>query len=665
MAKFSPQKTKKKRRVRWFLACLLFFLILIPCSCVVGIYLYFSHDLPHLASVEDYQPKIVTKVFSDEGEIIAEFFVERRYLIPLEKMPTHLIQAFISAEDARFFEHQGIDILSIIRALIKNIESMDIVQGGSTITQQITKSLLLSPEKNYSRKIKEAILARRIEQALSKNDILAIYLNQIYLGQRSYGVEAAALTYFGKHASELNLAESALLAGLPKAPSTYSPLHQPLKAKQRQRYVLQRMVERGYINEAQAYEAENLPLHIAPPENKNITLAPYLTEYIRQYLESTYGTEVLYGEGLKVYTPLNLFMQKAAQKAIETGLKDFEARQKYQEGRSDVQGALIAMEPKTGYIKSLVGGVNFLENQFNRTMQARRQPGSAFKPIIYAAALDKGYSTTTKIIDSPLVFKIRTEQGEFWEPQNYDLEFKGPTTLRSALSYSRNVITVKILQDIGIDCVIEYARRLGISAPFNRNFSLALGSSGVSLLEITRAYSVFANQGILVEPIFITKIIDRNGTTLETHKPRLTQAISPQTAYLMVSLLTSVVEEGTGKKVKALQRPCAGKTGTTNEVRDAWFIGFTPDLIAGTWVGFDDEKPLGKHETGAVAASPIWLNFMKDILEGTPLKTFSIPEGIVFVKIDPETGKPPTTHSHEVIFECFKEEPPSGTGEVL
>jgi penicillin-binding protein 1A len=650
-----PKKSSKMRKLWWMIFFIILFFLIIPGILAVGTYTYFSYDLPRLTSVEDYTPKTVTQVFSENGEIIAEFFVEKRYIIPIEEMPATLIRAFISSEDARFFEHQGIDLLSISRALIKNIKSMDIVQGGSTITQQITKSLLLSPEKSYTRKIKEAILARRIENSLSKRDILSIYLNQIYLGHRSYGVEAAALTYFGKHASELNLAESALLAGLPKAPSAYSPIRHPLKAQKRQRYVLQRMLQRGYITKGQAKEAADMILNIVPPENKNIKVAPYFTEHLRQYLENTYGTDLLYGEGLKVYTPLNLLMQKSAQRAVESGLNDFETREGSQKDESRVQGALVAMEPRTGHVKALVGGVKFLENQFNRAIQARRQLGSAFKPIVYAAALDKDYVTTTIIIDSPLIFKIKSDM-EFWEPRNYDLEFKGPITLRKALAYSRNIITIKILQDIGIDYVINYAKRLGIDSPLNRDLSLALGSSGISLLEITRAYAVFANQGFKVEPIFITKVTDRNGTVLEENKPRLSQAISPQTSYIMTSLLKSVVEEGTGRKVKALHRPCAGKTGTTNDVRDAWFIGFTPHIIAGTWVGFDDEKPLGKHETGAVAASPIWLKFMQEVLEGTPMKTFSIPEGIIFVKIDPETGKPPSPQSQKIIFECFKEE---------
>jgi penicillin-binding protein 1A len=648
------RKSPGKRKVYWVLFCVFIGLLVVSVALVAGFYIYFSKDLPRLTSVKDYSPNVVTRVFSEHGEVIAEFFVEKRYAIPIEDMPTELIEAFIAAEDARFFEHQGVDFFSIIRALKKNITSMDIVQGGSTITQQITKSLLLTPEKSYARKIKEAILAYRIEKSLSKSDILSIYLNQIYLGHRSYGIEAAALTYFGKTASQLNLAESALLAGLPKAPSAYSPIRHFNRAKRRQRYVLERMVQRRYITEAEAREAAEVPIVITSAENKNITIAPYFTEHLRHYLKSTYGPEVLYSGGLQVYTPLNLFMQKTAQQAVEAGLADFEKREGYQEGEPHVQGALVAMEPQTGYIKALVGGVNFLENQFNRATQARRQPGSAFKPFVYAAALDKYYTPTTTVIDSPLIFTLESDK-QFWEPRNFDLKYTGPVTLRKALSASRNIVTIKILQDIGVGYVINYARTMGITSPLNHDLSLALGSSGVSLLELTRSYAVFANQGLLAEPVFITKVVDRDGVVLEENKPRLQQVISSPTAYLMTSLLKSVVNEGTGRRVRALKRSCAGKTGTTNDVRDAWFVGYTPDIIAGTWVGFDDQKPLGKNETGAVAASPIWLNFMQGILEGTPRKIFSIPEGIVFMRIDAETGKPVTPKTKKVTFECFKD----------
>lgn len=651
-----PRKSPGKRKVYWTLFCVFIVLLIVSAALLAGFYIYFSKGLPRLTSVKDYSPNVVTQVFSEHGEVIAEFFVEKRYAIPIEDMPTELIEAFIAAEDARFFEHQGVDLFSIMRALIKNITSMDIVQGGSTITQQITKSLLLTPEKSYARKIKEAILAYRIEKSLSKSDILSIYLNQIYLGHRSYGIEAAALTYFGKTASKLNLAESALLAGLPKAPSAYSPIRHLNRAKRRQRYVLERMVQRRYITEDEAREAAEVPIVIISAENKNITIAPYFTEHLRNYLKRTYGPEMLYSGGLQVYTPLNLFMQKTAQQAVEAGLADFEKREGYQEGEPRVQGALVAMEPQTGYIKALVGGVNFLENQFNRATQARRQPGSAFKPFVYAAALDKYYTTTTLVIDSPLIFTLEPDNDkEFWEPRNFDLKYTGPVTLRKALSASRNIVTIKILQDIGVGYVINYARTMGITSPLNNDLSLALGSSGVSLLELTRSYAVFANQGLRAEPVFITKVIDRDGVVLEENKPRLQQVISAQTAYLMTSLLKSVVDEGTGRRVRALKRTCAGKTGTTNDVRDAWFVGYTPDIIAGTWVGFDDQKPLGKNETGAVAASPIWLNFMQGVLDGTPMKKFSIPEGIVFMRIDAATGKPVTPMTKKITFECFKD----------
>ncbi len=634
-----------------FLCCSL---IVIPVMILAGFYFYYSRDLPRLNSVKDYQPKIVTQVLSESGEIIAEYFVEKRYLISMDEMPPVLIDAFIAAEDERFFEHQGIDVLSIVRALIKNLRSMDIVQGGSTITQQVTKSLLLTPEKSYARKIKEAILAYRIEKSLSKADILSIYLNQIYLGQRSYGVEAAAQTYFNKSAADLNLAESALLAGLPRAPSAYSPIRHLERAKRRQQYVLERMAESGYITRDEAQAALDYPLKIAPAENKNITVAPYIAEQVRQYLQTAYGNASLYGDGLKVHTSVNLLMQDAAQRAVESGLKAFEKRQGVKKGDPRVQGALVAMEPRTGSVKALVGGLRFLENQFNRATQARRQPGSAFKPIVYAAALDKSYTTASIIIDAPIVFPSRGKQ-PFWEPKNFDREFEGPVTFRHALSHSRNVITVKILQDIGVGYAIKYARKLGISAPLEPNLTLALGSSGVSLLELTRAYAVFANQGMLAEPLFITKIVDRHGNVLEENKPRLSRVISPETAYLMTSLLQSVVEEGTGRGVRALKRPCAAKTGTTNDMRDAWFIGYTPDLIAGTWVGYDIEKPLGKRETGAVAASPIWLRFMQEVMEGTEIQVFPVPDGIIFRQIDADTGGDVTDLTTRTIFECFKE----------
>ncbi len=687
-------------------------------------------------------------------------------------MPPALINAFIAAEDSRFYKHKGIDFYSIIRAFFKNLEAGTIVQGGSTITQQVTKSFLLSPERSYTRKLKEAILAYRIDKAFNKKEILFLYLNQIYLGHGAYGVEAAAENYFGKSVKEMNLAECAILAGLPQAPSKYSPFKHPERAKQRQIYVLNRMVDEGYISNIQATEAINTAVEIKPRRNWYIEEIPYYTEQVRRYVEEKYGRDVLYTQGLKIYSAANIEMQKIARGEIKKGLYELDKRQGFRgsqkklapeeietfsrtiqselddhpleagqtvEGvvikvddknkavtvrignslgqialedmkwarkpdlevayyetkvklpsealhagdvilvkvkekikESDVwqlaleqepvaQAALLCLEAETGFVKAMIGGRDFRDSQFNRAFQSRRQPGSAFKPIIYAAALDKEFEETDKIytpasviIDSPIVWE--DEERDFtWKPRNYKERFFGPTLMRDALAKSRNVVTIKILRDIGIDYAIAYAHKLGISSDLSKDLSIALGSSGVSLLELTKAYSVFANHGYMVEPVFITKIVDREGNVLEEMAPERIKVIEKTTAYLMTHLLEGVVKHGTGWRVKALNRPVAGKTGTTNNLFDAWFMGYTPQYITGTWVGFDDEAPLGKSETGSRAASPIWLGFMKRVLEDKPPKIFEVPEGIVFTKIDAETGLLPVPESKETVFVSFKE----------
>jgi penicillin-binding protein 1A len=731
----------------------------------LGVYYYLSEDLPKIASLADYRPPSITTVYSDDNRKIAEFYKERRIVVPLAKIPTRLTEAFIAAEDARYFKHQGIDFLSIIRAFFKNLEAGTIVQGGSTITQQVTKSFFLTPERSYRRKIKEAILAYRIDKTFTKEEVLFLYLNQIYLGHGAYGVEAAAENYFGKSATDLNLAECAMLAGLPQAPSRYSPFRYPERAKQRQIYVLNRMVTEEYITNIQATEAINTKLDIKARRNWYIEKVPYYTEHVRRYIEKNYGPETLYNEGLKIYTAVNIEMQKIAREEIEKGLRELDKRQGYRgpeerlqpeafeafaqatqaqldqaplevgqivkgiviavdnqeltvrvrmgnahgqiqladmvwarkpnpevafysvkikrpgqvlrvgdvilvrvkakladsdlwalalEQTPVVEAALLCLESETGQVKAMVGGRDFRESQFNRAVQSRRQPGSAFKPIIYAAALDKGYTPATMIIDSPIVFQ--DEEMDFkWKPKNYGQKFHGPTLLREALAKSRNVITIKIMQDIGIDYCIAYATRLGIESQLSRDLSIALGSSGVSLLELVNSYAVFANYGYLIEPIFITKILDRDGNVLEERKPKREKAIEKNTAYIMTNLLEGVVKNGTGWRVKALKRPVAGKTGTTNNLFDAWFVGYTPRYITGTWVGFDEEGSLGKSETGSRAASPIWLGFMQRILEDKPVRVFQVPEGVVFSKIDAETGLLPIPESPKTIFECFKE----------
>ncbi len=629
----------------------------------ISSYYYFSHDLPSIENLKNYAPPTVTKFYSDDGEIIGEFFIEKREVVSLDRIPSHLIQAFVAGEDSRFFQHKGLDYFAILRALFKNIFSGEIVQGGSTITQQVVKSLLLTPEKSLSRKIREAILSFKIEKYLTKEEILYLYLNQIYLGHGAYGVAAASENYFGKTIEEINLAESALLAGLPQAPSKYSP-HQHLdQAKKRQIYILNRMVDEGYISQSEFQKALQSPLIFRGKQVASIDKAPHFVEHVRRYIEEKYGKDLLYKGGLHVYTTLDLKAQEAAQEAMEAGLKEIEKRQKYPSGDMipSVEGALICFDLETGYVKSMVGGRNYKKSQFNRATQALRQTGSAFKPIVFASALDRGYTPASIVVDSPIAFEFGNKK---WKPKNFNEKFLGPTTLRNALTHSINVVAVKIARDIGIDYIKDYARNLGVSSPLHDNLAMALGSSSLTLYELTKAYAVFANQGKLFKPIFIQKILDRNGNLLEENLPLFLsemfnsteQVISPQTAYLMTSLLESVVQNGTGWRAKALGRPVAAKTGTTDHFFDAWFIGYTPDLITGVWVGFDGEKPLGENETGARAASPIWVNFMSKVLKEREVKNFQIPEGIEFMKIDPKTGQ--MTLGKDAILECFKE----GTG---
>jgi penicillin-binding protein 1A len=777
-----PQQAQSRRPKKsgFFKRFLLFsFLFLLGVGLLGGLGLaagdlYISESLPKINSLMDYRPAIISKVFADDGRVIAEFFKERRIVVPLSEVSPTLVNAFVAAEDSRFFKHQGFDLVSIVRAFVKNLEAGTIKQGGSTITQQVTRSFLLTPERSYIRKIKELILSYRIEKAFTKEEILFLYLNQIYLGHGAYGVEAAADNYFGKRVKDLGLAECAVLAGLPQAPSRYSPFRHPDQARQRQGYVLNRMVEEGTITAQQAAEALNVKLDIRPRRNIYIEEIPYFTEHVRRYVETKYGTDALYTQGLQITTGVSIHFQKAAEEELVKGLLELDKRQGYRgplrsvrpdeiedfarevqteldkkpleagatargvvtqvndagktatvrigsqqgtialadmdwarrpnpdvahyaaklkrpgealkagdvilvrvkEKRKEpkdggwhlaleqdpiVQGALLCLETETGLVKAMVGGRDFTENQFNRAVQARRQPGSAFKPIIYAAALDRKFKDPNKfftpasiIIDSAVVFEDK-ERDQTWKPRNFRETFYGPTLLREALAQSRNVVTIKILQDIGVDYTIDYARRLGITTDLTRSLALALGSSGVSLFELTRAYSVFANQGFMVEPVFVLKIVDRDGQVLEEAGTGRRQVIEKDTAYIMTSMLESVVQHGTGQRVKALNRPSAGKTGTTNDMYDAWYLGYTREYIAGTWVGFDEEAPLGKTETGAVAAIPIWLGFMKRVLTNQPAQVFEPPEGVVFAKIDAETGLLPVPESRKTIFECFKD----------
>jgi len=650
---------KKKKRQGWKIVVLLFvLLILLLAGAAAAFYFAFVFDLPRLTTLKDYNPYLVSEVYSQDDVLIGEFFIERRTVIPLAKMPRMLINAFVAAEDARFFEHRGIDYWRILGATFRNIEALEVVQGGSTITQQIAKSFFLTPERSFSRKIKEAILAQRIESYLTKNEILFLYLNQIYLGEGAYGAGAAAKIYFGKPVETLTLAECAMMAGLPPAPNSLSPFRNPKKARERQIYVLNRMLEKQMITPVQAIRAQAEEIRLRPKGLRGND-APYFLEMVRQHMEGKYGKDLLYKGGLKIYTTINAQMQASAQTAVLKGLEEYEGRGKKNKDRVQVQGALVAMDPQTGFILALVGGRDFSASQFNRATQAKRQAGSAFKPIVHAAALDKGFTPATIIVDEPIAY-VDVPGKDPWEPKNFDREFWGPITMRKALTFSRNIPTVKIAQAIGLDYLIQYAKNLGIKSKLEPNLSLALGSANLSLLELTSAFGVFASQGYRAEPIFLTQIRDKDGNILEEVEPTAIEVISPQTAYLITSMMQSVIQEGTGQRAKALGRPAAGKTGTTNDYRDAWFIGFTPNnLVTGAWIGYDIEKPLGSYETGAVAALPLWLEFMKAALANKPVENFPIPEGIVFVKIDAATGEPippgRSTQSGRAIFECFKE----------
>jgi penicillin-binding protein 1A len=736
-------------------------LVVIVILGVSGYLFYLMAKLPRVDRLADYKPPIVSQVFGDDGTLVGEFYLERRIVVPVNKMPRKLIQAFVSAEDANFYSHKGIDYLGIVRAAVKNVLSMSKKEGASTITQQVTKSMLLSPEKKFSRKIKEAILAKRMEERLSKDEILYLYLNQIYLGSGAYGVQAAAETYFGKNVEQLNLAEISMLAGLPKAPNAYSPIKHLEKARERQSYVLDRMTSEGYITQAEADHARKTPIILQPMKKVNNDQSAYYLEHLRIQLEQKYGEEQLYKGGLKIYTTMNAAMQRAAYDSLRKGLKEVDKRQgfrgptKYlsdsevdtfcskieesidsvilksgetyqgvvvgfnpekgealirvgerkgvlsrknmawagklgminQYGKPEkgnrnltlgsvievsvvspeinkdgaqfaldqtpeVQAALVSIDPRSGGVKAMVGGYDFKKSQFNRAMQAKRNGGSAFKPIIYAAALDKGLTPATVIEDAPVEYPDGA--GGTWKPQNYDHEFRGPVTMREALTYSINIVSVKIMEQIGAPYTAEFAKRLGFTSPIPANLALALGAASISPFELTSAYTVFANNGLLTPQYFITKVTDTDGTVLqETPPPTPVPVISPETAYVITNLMQSVVASGTGYRASVIGRPVAGKTGTTNGAKDAWFIGYIPQLVTGVWVGYDQERSLGGGGTGGQAAAPIWGDFMQKAVMSLPTEDFTAPENVSFVLINPRTGKLAKEGVAGAVMECF------------
>lgn len=728
---------KKSRFKRAFLIIAIAILIGIS----LGSYIAVAKGVPSIKDLKHQGTVTGTRIYADDDSLIGELKIERGIYLPLKAIPKDLINAVVAVEDSRFWKHKGFDYIAIIRAVIKDILYVRIKEGGSTITQQLAKITFLTPKKTLTRKIKEIALAIKIEKSLSKEEILELYLNRIYLGHGAYGVEMASRIYFGKSARNLNLSESALLAGLIKAPSLYSPYNNIILAKERQRTVLQRMEEEGFIKSSEREKAERQPIHLATLRG-GLEVNNYFIEYIRRYLEEKYGEDMVYKGGLKVYTTLDRKTQIAAARALQAGLREIDKRKGWRgpidnkkidaekelrkkdagfqipdnftdittgivlkvspreaiikargivgrlsidnarwaskvfnpkEGKQTyikdfsldkilkvgdvvkvrfisvrgskvelaleqdplVEGAVVVIEPYSGFIRALVGGYDYSRSEFNRAVYAKRQPGSAFKPIIYAAALEAGYTPASIITDEPVTYP-GGPKGE-WSPENYDHKFYGPTRLRDALAHSRNVVTVKLLESIGVDRVIDFARKLGIQGNMPHDLTLALGSMTTTPLELCSAYSVFANGGAKMKPIAIKYVTDAKGSIIESNEPEGEQVISPETAFLITSMMEDVVNYGTGWRVRALGRPVAGKTGTTNDYRDAWFVGYTPDILSCVWVGYDDMRSLGNRETGASAASPIWLNLLKSLDLGDPMG-FPVPEGIVSCYIDPSNG---------------------------
>ncbi len=730
------------RRHRRILLWILPPLVTIGMGAAGGVFAAYVQDLPTLDALEQYSPSLVTTLYRDEDEPFAAFFEQRRILVSLNKIPPYLIEALLATEDTRFYSHRGIDPRGIARALLTNLRTLRRAEGGSTITQQLAKVLFLTPEKSLARKMKEILLAFQIEREYPKDKILEMYFNQIYFGHGAYGVEAAAQTYFGKSVDELNLAEAAMLAGLPRAPNTYSPIVDKERARRRRGVVLQRMVEEGFITTEQAEAAAAIPFDeraFAAVRSQ----APYFVEYVRQYLEERYGSYALYHGGLKVYTTLNVRLQQAAEQSLTQGLREIDQQKglrlvgggptarvtprrpgaplrpglvvegviqrvtargihvtvdgysgeipfkamRVAEGpkladafhpddrvlvrleavdhnrktltlalaqEPEMEGALLALDPRTGQIKAMVGGYDFQRSKFNRAIQARRQPGSAFKPFVYAAAFDLGLTPSTIFEDSPISFPatIDGEQKE-WSPENYDQTFRGPVTLRQGLEHSINVVAVKLLETIGVGAATQMAHRLGIRSPIRAELGLALGTSEVTLLEMVSAYGTLAAVGVRAPPYAIRRILDSRGRVLEERFPEGQQVLRPATAATLTHVLEGVVQRGTGRSARALERPLAAKTGTTQDAADAWFLGYSPSLVAGVWIGYDTVRSLGPHETSATLAAPIWIQFMRAALEGSPPEAFPVPDPLVPVTVNYYTGLPTYPQDPDAVTEYF------------
>ena len=739
----------------------LFFILPIATGITLGGFLAFSRTVPSILELKQEVIPPGSSIFADDDTLIGELKVRKGEFVPISKMPPDLINALVAAEDQNFWKHGGIDFMAIIRAAVTDALRGRIVSGASTITMQLAKNTFLSPERKLRRKLKEVVLSYRIEGSLTKEEILEMYLNRVYLGNGAYGVEMASQRYFDKSVREVTLPEAAMLAGLPKAPTTYSPFNNFEKAKERQEWVLKRMEEEGYISHRQRLNAIKASIFLSDKKSDSIE-NNYFIDYVKNYLVERYGQEQVYRGGMRVYTTMNKRAQEEAQIAIRKGLRDLDKRRGFRgpiakldleteaedfgkrlyrtalpavgdimqglvlevapdtatikagtltgtlsiedarwaedyidweemktlktkdfslatiinsgdviwvgiktldesyvefelEQEPRVQGALVAIEPFSGFIRAIVGGYDFGKSQYNRALSAKRQAGSAFKPLIYALALENGFTPASIIVDEEIEYESINEEGkkEIWKPQNYSEKYYGPTTLRNALVNSRNVVTVKLVDILGVDRVTAFARDMGITCDIPANLTVALGSMSITPIELTSAYGAFANSGMRMKPIGIKYITDRKGGVLESNEPEGVEVVSPQTAFLMTSILQDTVQHGTGWRAKALRRPVAGKTGTTNDYHDAWFLGYTTDLMTGVWVGLDEPSPMGPFETGSRAAAPIWVDFMKTFPHSAVDETFPEVEGLVTRVVDPKTGKLANRWTDKAYIEYF------------
>ena len=749
-------------------------------AAAAGLLWHYSQSLPDYSQLQDYEPAVMTRVHASDGSLLAEYARERRLYIPIHAVPKLVTHAFVAAEDKNFYEHGGIDFSGIARAAtlyIQQYGSGRRPQGASTITQQVAKNFLLTNELSFSRKIKEALLAMKIERAFSKERILELYLNEIYLGMGAYGVAAASLLYFDKSVHELSVAEAAYLAALPKAPNNYHPFRQRERALERRNYVLDRMAEDHYITAQEAEKAKKEPLKITPrPTGAHIFAAEYFAEEVRRYIYDNFTEKKLYEGGLSVRTTLDPKMQVLARKVLVDGFVNFDEQHGYrgaaqkidptgdwgaklaevkalsdvapwrlavvleaddasarvglQPGREpggalskeretgtialegmkwakargktptkvsqvlspgdvvyveplgggqlrlrqvpEVSGAIVVMDPQTGRVLAMAGGFSYDQSQFNRATQALRQPGSSFKPLVYATALDNGYTPSTVVLDAPI--EIDTGSG-IWAPENYTRKYYGPSTLRFGIEQSRNVMTVRLAQDIGMPLIGEYAKRFGVYDNLPPYLSFALGAGETTLLRMVGAYAMFDNGGRKIQPTLIDRIQDRYGHTIYKHDSRecrgcdadkwadqneptlidkRERVLDPMTAYQITSIMEGVVQRGTATVVKEVGKPIAGKTGTTNDEKDAWFIGFSPDLVVGVYLGYDKPRHLGRGATGGVLAAPIVRDFMKVALADKPAVPFRVPPGIKLIRVDPRSGMRAGPGDQRVILEAFK-----------